>query len=126
MFRLFKWGGSIAALVTGLGGYMSWKYDTTSVCSAAQTAVDQEMPKVMEELSQEDVRFKALAVGRVLLGGGDSLITGAIKELVREKTEDKTAIECATLVGYRELDRSGFREQLRKEIVAEVDARLGG
>ena len=115
---------AVVVLVTALGGYMSFRYSTTSTCEAAQKAIRDEMPKVLEELAENDLRFRALQVGAALLGSVDTVARGVATEVAAEKVADKSAIECAYMVGWRELDPSGFRKEMGETISDDLAERL--
>lgn len=121
---LIKWITSLIALATAVGGFMSFKYGTTSPCEAAGTAIRTEMPKIMDYLAENDVRFRALKVGRALFGTGDAMVTGITSEIAAREVEGKTAIECVYLVGQRELDRSGFHKAVGDKIADDMARRL--
>lgn len=121
---IIKTGASVVALVTALGGYMSWKYGTTSACEAAGTAIRLDMPKILDDLAAEDIRFRALRVGGALFGSSDALISGIAGEVARSEVEDRTALECAYLVGQREIDSAGFRKTVGEAIADDLAGRL--
>lgn len=110
--RIVRLAGVLVAIITVVGGYLSFKYGTTSTCEAAQIAIRDEMPKIVEELAERDNRFRALRVGQALFGSSSALLTGALSELAAEEVADKTAVECGILVLHREVDRAGFRRSV--------------
>lgn len=122
--QIIKLGASVIALVTALGGYMSWKYNTTSVCEAAGTAIQTEMPQILDDLAENDIRFQALKVGRALFSTGDAVFTGITAEIARNEVENATAVECAYLVGQREIDAAGFRQTVGERVSDELLRRL--
>lgn len=124
--RIIKLGASVIALVTALGGYVSWKYGTTSVCEAAGIAIRDEMPKVIDELAETDARFRALRIGRALSPTADVVLSGVSGELARREAEKATAIECAMMVGWREVDAPGFRASVASRVSDELAANLPG
>lgn len=121
---LIRTGASVIALVTALGGYMSWKYGTTSPCEAAGTAIRLDMPKILDDLAETDLRFRALRVGGALLGTSDAFVSGIAGEVARSEVADRTGLECAYLVGQREIDSAGFRKTVGEAIADDLAGRL--
>lgn len=121
---LFRFIAGVIALITAAGGYMSWKYSTTSTCQAAATAIQQEMPRILDDLADRDPRFKALKVGGALFSGLETFTAGAAAQLAQEETQDKTAVECGVLVVQREFDSAGFRKTVGDEMAEKLRAQL--
>lgn len=109
---MFKFIAGVIAVITALGGFMSWKYSTTSACEAARQAIVAEMPDILDDLAERDARFKALKVGGALFGGVDAFVKGAASQLAEDEVKDSSALECAWMIGQREIDPSGFREKM--------------
>lgn len=114
---------ALILLITAVGGYISFRYSTTSICDAAAQAIRAETPKAIDEMAERDLRFKALKVGGALFGGVDAVATGATTEMAARELADKSAVECAFVVGQRELNPSGFRKMIGDKMAAELDAR---
>ncbi len=123
--RIFKLGGSALALAAALGGYTQFRYTTLSPCGAAEQAVRAEMPKVLDELADTDMRFKALKVGGALLGGGaETVAKGAAAELAARDIANKSVVECVWTVANRELNPSGFRKDLGERFADQLAQKL--
>ena len=122
--QIIKLGASVIALITALGGFMSWKYGTTSPCEAAGTAIRDEMPKIMDYLAEKDFRFRAVRIGGSIFQGGDALMTAVTAETVRGEIEKRNAVECVYLVGQRELDRAGFHATIGDRLADDLAKRL--
>ncbi|MCI4662717.1 MAG: hypothetical protein MRY63_12965 [Neomegalonema sp.] len=122
--RLIKLITALIALSTAVGGFMSFKYGTTSTCEAAGKAIRDEMPAILDDLAENDLRFRALKVGRAMFGTGDAIMRGVTSELAAKEIEGRNALECTYLVGRRELDRSGFRKEMGEQFSAELLRRL--
>ena len=121
---IIRLGASVIALVTALGGYMSWKYGTTSACEAAGTAIRLDMPDILDDLAETDVRFRALKIGGAIFGSSDAIVSGVAGEVARAHVEDRTAVECAYLVGQREIDSKGFRATVGEALADDLARRL--
>lgn len=121
---IFRTSASVLALVTALGGFMSWKYSTTSPCEAAGVAIRDEMPAIMEHLAETDTRFRALQIGGAIFGDVGALVSGVAGELARQEVEDKSAVECVYIVGRRELDSKGFHAMIGERMADSLAARL--
>lgn len=121
---MLKLIAGVIAVITALGGYMSWKYGTTSSCEAAGKAMRDEMPAVIDELAETDIRFRALKVGGALLNGVDAFATGIAAEMAKDAAQDASAVECVMMVGRRELDPSGFRKAMGERMGDELAQRL--
>lgn len=122
--RILKLIAGVIALITALGGYMSFRYSTTSACEAAQKGIRDDMPKIIDDLAERDARFRALKVGGALFGGVDTLARGVTAELAADQVADKSALECAYLVGQRELDSAGFRKTVGDALADDLARRL--
>lgn len=121
---MIRFIASIIALTTALGGYISWKYSTTSVCEAARQATIAELPRAVDDLADQDPRFRALRVGQALLGGGEGVVQGVAAELVTAELEDASAAACAVVVARRELTPSAFRADLAQQLSERADRLL--
>lgn len=121
---IFKMIAGVIAIVTALGGYMSWKYSTTSACEAANRAIGDEMPRILEDLAERDPRFRALRVGGALFSGVETFMAGAAAQAAESETRDLSGLQCAYMVGQRELNPSGFREQVGDRLADQLAARL--
>ena len=121
---MFKLIAGVIAVVTAAGGFMSWKYSTTSTCEAAEKAIVAEMPKILDDLADRDARFKALKVGGALFGGVETFVAGAASQLATEEVEDSSALDCVMLVAQRELDPSGFREEIGDRMADKLASNL--
>ncbi len=129
-----RWIGILVALIgvaaLGVVGLINVKYDTSSACSAAAEAVRAEAPGILAELSRQDDAFAGADRAtrpfprlREALEGGFSA-TAAERAAI--KLEERSALECAFLVVYREVSPEGFRRSMAKRILEKRDAILTG
>lgn len=121
--NIFKLIAGVIGVATAAGGYMSFKYSTTSSCEAAKTAIVLESPKIIEELGEEDARFRAVQAGATLLGGND-IVETVMTKVASDEVEDKSALECVYMVAHREISPSGFRKSVAEEMKDRIAAAL--
>ena len=122
--NIFKVIAGVIGIATAAGGYLSFKYSTTSTCEAAKTAIVLESPKVIDELAEEDPAFRLAKAGSVLLGA-EKQIEAQMTTIAAEEVEDKSALECAYMVAQRELTPSSFRKSIAAELKDKIARVLG-
>lgn len=118
---IFRIIAGLIAVATAGGGYLSFKYSTTSTCEAARSAVAQEMPRILEDLQEDNTAARITGVIGGLTGSDNQLEALALAEAT-EGYEDKSAMECLYMVAERELSPSSFRAG----VVEDLEGRLEG
>lgn len=112
---MLKLIAGLITVITAALGYLSFKYETTSFCEAAQKAATAEYSAVYEESAEGDFAETLKRGVADYLGYGREL--EAVQTVgVAEHIEGKSAIECAYMVAERELSPSSFREGLIEDL----------
>lgn len=100
---------------------MTTKYNTTRACEAATLAIKQETPGILAELAKKDGAFsladKATRPFRNLRESFEAGFSEIAAENAAKELADKSALECAGLILYRELDPQGFRKMAADQLL---------
>ncbi len=113
---IFRIIAGLIAVITAAGGYLSFKYSTTSTCMAAEAAVVQEMPRVLQDLRDNDRRAY---IAELVLG--PSRFRTEAQVVAIEGVQDRSAFECIQMVVEREVSPSSFREGVVADLETYID-----
>ena len=123
---LFSFLGLVVVCVVGALYYMNSNYETTSPCEAMTRITAEEMPAAVADFVDEappEVRLVYAFTG--LFEGRDEAIRNMTIRLIEEREQDReeepNPFGCLVDMVMADLDREGFRADLKDSIRASLD-----